>query len=376
MTIDTPLCDLVLLSWNHLEETQPCLESLLDTTRVPCRLFIVDNGSEPDVRAFLAAVKPRGAIKEVCVLQNERNEGFPRGMNRGIEASSAPYVCLLNNDLRFTTGWLQELVDLLNANPDVGVGNPTSSTFGNDPPKGMSLQAYADGLRTKHGEYTEVGMCIGFCSLIKREVLDRVGGLSEEVERIFFVDEDFCMRAQQAGYQCVVAAGSYVYHAEHQTVQKMPEREALFARNRDWCRKKWGRRIRLAWPRFAPIVPGSPELREWLERLVGLARRRTYVYVYCAMPEHMSGEALFRSVQMTPHADVQWRPIPKSFAAPAAAGMILKRQKKRFDLIAAPEPGWAHWMERLRWLHRAEVVPQADEAQLTARWKHKSRSPL
>ena len=229
--MEAPLCDLVLLSWNHLEETQACLESLLDCTRVPCRLFIVDNGSEENVRTFLSAVKPRGAIQEVAVLQNDTNEGFPRGMNRGIQLSRAPYVCLLNNDLRFTVGWLQEMIEVAKANPSVGVINPKSSTFGDYPARGQSLQDYANTLRAFQGQYVEVGMCIGFCMLMKREVLDRVGGLSEEVERIFFEDEDFSMRAQRAGYHCVVAWGSYVYHAEHRTVRKMPEREALFQRN-------------------------------------------------------------------------------------------------------------------------------------------------
>src|SRR3989338_7852427 len=133
MPTEPPICDLVLLSWNHLEETRPCLESLLAATRVPCRLLIVENGSEEDVRAFLAEVKPRGAIQEVVVLQNERNEGFPRGMNRGIRASTAPFVCLLNNDLRFTVGWLQEMINVAGSHPTIGVVNPESNTFGNRP---------------------------------------------------------------------------------------------------------------------------------------------------------------------------------------------------------------------------------------------------
>ena len=374
--METPVCDLVLLSWNHLEETQPCLESLLSCTRVPCRLFIVDNGSEQDVRNFLAAVKPRGAIQEIVVLQNETNEGFPRGMNRGIQASTAPYVCLLNNDLRFTTGWLQQLIDLAQANPSVGVINPSSSTFGNHPPPGVSLQAYADSLRAHNGRYVEVGMCIGFCMLIKREVLDCVGGLSEEVERIFFEDEDFSMRAQRAGYQCIVAAACYVYHTEHQTVQKMPEREALFARNRTWLRQRWGRRLRLAWPHLTPVTPGSEELRAWLSRMIQWARRRVHVYVYAPLPDGMTKDELFRSVGLIPHADIQWRLIPPTLSPWIAAAFILKRQKKRFDLIASPTPQWGRWMQRLQPLHRASVVPQSDEALLTQLWKQKSRSLL
>lgn len=370
-----PLVDLVLLSWNHLEQTQPCLESLFAHTTVPSRLLIVDNGSEPPVRAWLGQVRPRGAVQEVVLLQNERNEGFPRGMNRGIAASRAPYVCLLNNDLLFTPGWLEELVAVLAANPSLGVLNPTSNTFGNQPPPGVTREAYAAQLlRAGRGRYVEVGMCIGFCMLIPRPVLDRLGGLTEEVERIFFEDEDFCERAQQAGFRCAVAEGSYVWHAEHQTVRKMPEREALFAKNQRWCNERWGRRLRVAWPRFTPMAPESPGLRAWCERLLAVARRRTYVYVYCPTPRGLGDRDLFRSVGLAPHADIHWQPVPKGLARLAAAGRILARRKKPFDIIVAPPGGWAAGMRRVSWWHKAALVPEGDEAALTAAWRTKSRS--
>jgi len=370
-----PVCDLVLLSWNHLEQTKPCVESLFETTRVLSRLLIVDNGSEAPVRQFLAGIKPQGAIQEVRLLQNETNEGFPRGMNRGIQESRAAYVCLLNNDLRFTQGWLEEMLAVAEANPQIGVINPESSTFGNVPSPGMSLEDHAQRLRSFHGRYTEVGMCIGFCMLIKRAVLDRVGGLNEGVERIFFEDEDFCMQAQAAGFLCAGALASYVFHAEHQTVRKMPEREALFSRNQRWCEEKWGRRIRIAWPRLEPVVPGSEELRQWLTRLVAWARRRTHVYAYVPTPPEVTADELFRSVGLVPHADIHWRRIPRAAAGLAAAGLILSRRKKPFDVIAAPDETWQTGIDRLRWWHGAAVVPAQDEDALTAQWKQKSRSP-
>ena len=369
------VCDLVLLSWNHLEETQPCLESLFETTTVPSRLFIVDNGSEPAVRAFLRGVAPRGAVREVVLLQNETNEGFPRGMNRGLRASTAPFVCLLNNDLRFTPGWLEELIAVARANPEVGVVNPESSTFGNRPPSGMSLDEYARRLRGRRGAFTEVGMCIGFCFLIKRELIERIGGLSEEVERIFFEDEDFSMRVQEAGYRCVVAAGSYVWHAEHQTVKRMPERERLFSRNQRWCEERWGRRLRLAWPRFTPLAPGSEELRRWLEQLLRWVRRRNHVYAFGPWPKTLTAEAAFRSVNLVPHADIHWRPLPSVLTPASSLAMILMLRKKPFDIIVAPEPGWARLVERLQWAHRAAVIPEADEGQLLEQWRQRSRSP-
>ena len=371
------LCDLVLLSWNHLEETQPCLESLFRCTDVPSRLLIVDNGSAPAVRNFLKTVRPHGAIHDVILIQNETNEGFSRGMNQGMQASRAPYVCLLNNDLLFTSGWLSRVLDVAQAHPEIGMLNPVSNTFGQRPPRGTSLEAYAKSLDTRRGGYVEVGMCIGFCLLAKREVLSRIGLLTEEVDRIFFEDEDWCMRAQQAGYQCVVVSSSYVHHAEHQTVRQMPERDALFARNQRWCNHKWGRRLRVAWPRFTPVAPGSADLRLWLEQAVRMARMRTHVYVYSPTCDgRLTHDGVFRSVGLVPHADVIWRPLPSRSAAWAAACAILARQKKRFDAIIAPTEGWAVTMRQLRWLHRADVVrPSPDLERLTQQWRARSPCP-
>ncbi|HEX9780133.1 MAG TPA: glycosyltransferase family 2 protein [bacterium] len=366
-------CDLVLLSWNHLEETRPCLESLFATTRVPSRLLIVDNGSDAPVREFLAGVRPQGAITDVVLLQNETNEGFPKGMNRGIRASRAPYVVLLNNDLRFTPGWLDEMVAVAAVNQDVGVVNPGSSTFGDVPARGVSLDEHAAVRAGRRGTYTEVGMCIGFCMLIKRSVLDRTGGLSEEVERIFFEDEDFCMRAQRAGFRCVVAEGAYVFHAEHKTVKKMPEREALFRRNQRWCDEKWGRRIRIAWPQRESGAPESEELKAWLARVLAWARRRTHVYVFAPLPSGLTPQAMMRSVGQIPHADIHWMRVPARGGSVAAAARVLKRRKKRYDVIAAPGEGWVRAMRLLRWAHGAEVVRQDDEAGLTAAWARRSR---
>ena len=350
------VCDLVLLSWNHLEATQPCLTSLFEHTDVPSRLFIVDNGSEPNVRQFLHGVQPRGAIREVVVLQNETNEGFPNGMNRGMRASQAPYVCLLNNDLIFTPGWLSRMLNVAARHPELGVLNPTSSTFGNHPPRGVSLNDYAERLAANGDRYVEVGVCIGFCLLITREVIHRIGYLSAEVERAFFEDEDYSMRAQAAGFRCVVVESAYVFHAEHQSVKGLVDREALFRRNQQWCHRKWGPWRRIAVVSTRPLEPGSDELRRFLEQLLAWTRRRSFLYCYGPLPTGVSGHDLFRSVGLVPHANIMWHDLTGPFASWAATWKMLTRQKKRFQTIVVPTARWARRMQWLRPLHRAAVV--------------------
>jgi len=367
-------CDLVLLTWNQLELTRRCLESLFNTTDVPVRLLIVDNASEAPVREWLATVQSGGSVREVLRLQNETNEGFSRGMNRGLRTSAAPFVCLLNNDLLFTEGWLREMIDVAKSDQSIGVVNPMSSTLGRRPPRGSSLEAYAAGLRARRGHYVEMSTCSGFCLLIKREVVERVGVLSDEVDRFFFEDEDFCMRVQQAGYRCVVAEGAYVYHAEHGSVRLVPEREAVFTTNQRWCYDKWGRWVRIVWSRFDPLRPGSDELREWLGRLSAWARRRTKITAYCVTGASLSKERFFTSVGMVPHAGIRWRPMPQWLAPVLALLSVLKMRKKRIDIIVAPPGRWAQVASRLRWLHGAEVVPERDEQRLLEAWKRCART--
>jgi len=368
-------CDLILLSWNHLDQTQPCLESLFGTVATPSRLIIVDNGSAPDVREALARVAPRGAVREVVLLQNDANEGFPRGMNRGLRASTAPFVCLLNNDLSFTPGWLEELLRVAQTDGSIGLVNPASNTFGHPEPSRFSPAVFAQRMRERQGVVSEIGMCIGFCLLIKREVLDRVGLLTEDVECIFFEDEDYSMRAQEAGFRCVVAEGTYVHHAEHATLRPGTDRDALFTRNQQWCDRRWGRRIRVAWPRPTPVMPGSDELRAWLNRLLAMARRRAHVYVYCPAVGGFTVDALFRSVGLAYHSDIHWHWIPPILSRWMAVGMILKRRKKPFDIIIAPDRRWERTFERVRLGLRAPVIPETNEEQLTAAWQTASRSP-
>jgi GT2 family glycosyltransferase len=334
----------------------------------------VDNGSEPDVRAFLAQVKPQGAIQEVTLLQNEQNEGFPRGMNRGLRATRAPYTCFLNNDLIFTPGWLEEMLAVAAADPSIGLVNPSSSNFGVHPPRGSDMPTWArQRLQRLRGTVTEMGMCIGFCVLIKREILEKVGYLTEEIERIFFEDEDYSMRVVQAGYRCVTADAAYVYHAEHKSMKPSPEREALFNKNKSWCEQKYGKRLRIAWPCLELPPLGSAELKRWLGELIEWARRRTYIYVYCPLPSGLTARDVFKSVGLVPHVDILWFPISKSLAAWHAKGYILKRRKKPFSLIVAPNQRWLNTMQRLRWLHKAELVPVDNRSVLVAQWQQKSR---
>ena len=240
------LCDLILLTWNHLEITQRCLESLFRHTNLPSRLIVVDNGSDqPGASEYLQTVQPRGSIQEVVLIRNDQDIGFSKGMNTGLRfclsKQPAPYICLISNDVIVSDGWLSELVQVAASNPTIGLVNPNSTNFGFYPAQGEEINEYGIRMnRACQGRWQELGSCIGFCFLVKKEVIDKVGLFDETYGMAYYEDADLSKRAQAVGYLCALAQGCYVYHEQGESFGKHQQTSPLFLRNEEIFYSRWG----------------------------------------------------------------------------------------------------------------------------------------
>ena len=328
------LCDIIVLTWNQKEIIKSFVESLLRTTYLPSQLIIIDNASIDGTREYLESLRSTDQFKVKIILNNE-NRGFVGGMNQGLTVSSAPYVCLANNDLIFTKGWLSEIISIFEKHPKVGVLNPHSNNLGANPPKGVSLEEFAQQLKARYtGVFVEMPFCIGFCMVIKREVIEKIGGLSEEFHPMFFEDTDYSMKAKSAGYLIGVAKGSYVWHQEHASFKQWPkEKEEVFAKSREKFTKKWGKILRVAW-----IVEDFKELLDNLDRGINLAREGNFVRFF-VKNLHKEREAIFKESNHFEHSGIEFIKFNNLFDL---VFKILKK-KKRYNLIISKSRS-LHWL--------------------------------
>ena len=96
--ISVPKAAIVILSYNLLDMTRDCIESIRKTTTDSAReIIVVDNASKDNSVAWL---KQQKDIKLLC---NKENCGFPMGCNQGIMmAEKESDILLLNNDTIMT----------------------------------------------------------------------------------------------------------------------------------------------------------------------------------------------------------------------------------------------------------------------------------
>lgn len=99
MTADVET-DIIILDWNRPDDTIKAIQSALDQTGVRRKIWLVDQGSEPEKHAKVAAFCSQHP--DVHVHRLERNVGVAAGRNIATRLGRAPYVVSLDNDAVFS----------------------------------------------------------------------------------------------------------------------------------------------------------------------------------------------------------------------------------------------------------------------------------
>ncbi len=240
------LTTIVIVTYNRLEQTRLCVDSVVAHTPEPHQLLFVDNASTDGTAEYL-----RDRFGDDSVIANDSNEGFIRAANRGIAAARGKYVLLLNNDTVVTPGWLAALHSAAERSPDVGIAS--GKIVGPDGRVQLagayiafdgSARMIGEGLSpddpsiSKEREVCYVG---GHCMLIKREVLDAIGLLDDSYGFGYHEDTDYCYRAREAGFRVVYTPDCVVHHQLFGT--PLPERQMIIAENQRRFLERWSDRL-------------------------------------------------------------------------------------------------------------------------------------
>jgi N-acetylglucosaminyl-diphospho-decaprenol L-rhamnosyltransferase len=220
---------IVVVNWNTGELLRQCLESIrLHPPGVSYEIIVVDNAS-----ADGSAERARDLADIVVV--NDTNAGFARAANQGIARGRTPWLFLLNPDAAVTAGAIDTMLATLRANPRAGACGPRllnadgslQPSVWQNPPTPWRLLLAGLGLwrliprrrrglmffgdHWPHDELRTVPMVYGAAMLVRRETIDRAGGLDERFP-LYGEDDEWCLRMRRAGWTILFEPHAVVVH--------------------------------------------------------------------------------------------------------------------------------------------------------------------
>ncbi|MCI0546255.1 MAG: glycosyltransferase family 2 protein [Candidatus Rokubacteria bacterium] len=230
-----PDVSIVVVSYNVRDDLAECLGSL--ATGAPgleTEILVVDNASSDASAELVARDFPLARL-----IANHDNVGFARAVNQALAHARGRYVLLLNPDTVMPPGALTRLVALADQRPGVGLLAPETR----DPATGAvqtSLRPFptwagilahytvlkpvlrllarqAPAVVVEHP--TTEGWLVGACLLIRRELLEQIGGL-DGAYFLFFEDTDYARRAIRAGWHVLGTREVMLWHKKSRSVAK------------------------------------------------------------------------------------------------------------------------------------------------------------
>ena len=225
-----PRVDIVIPVHNALADVRACLASVrgrCDGCHV--RVIVVNDGSDARTTAWLDAFCRESSLE---LIHNARNLGYTRSVNVGLRVSTAPYVVTLNSDTIVTRGWLRGLLRCIHSAPGIGIVGPLSNAASwqnvpelRDESGGFAVNALAPGMtadtmaalvaRVSRRAYPRTPFVNGFCFMIARPVIEAIGLMDEDSFPLGYGEEnDYCIRAADAGFELAIADDTYVFHAK------------------------------------------------------------------------------------------------------------------------------------------------------------------
>jgi GT2 family glycosyltransferase len=229
-TILVPCC-------GQLEYTKLCVPSLLKHTRQPFEIIFIDVGSLDGTNEYLQGLTAGATHLHIEIVRTATDLGLAKAVQDAIQLARGEYLVLLNNDVIVTDAWLHQLVNLSKLSPTIGLVGPMSNYAAPpqlvdhipyrvgprqddlDPTSSHALvdtaavETFARQWRDEHrGQWLESDRLGGFCLLVKRDVLKRIGHLREAGDLALFDTDQLSGKARQAGFKLACCKDLFVHH--------------------------------------------------------------------------------------------------------------------------------------------------------------------
>ncbi|MDD5085825.1 MAG: glycosyltransferase family 2 protein [Candidatus Omnitrophica bacterium] len=240
------LVSAIIVTRNNADTLRECITSLLKQTYGKIEIIAVDNASNDNAPEIIAKHKAR-------LIKNDKNQGFARANNQGINVSSGEYILFINDDVtldeKFIDTLLREMERDLKTGSACGKILAPNATGGKSviDSAGLKLQNWrllpldrGEG-ETDKGQFDKKEYVFGVpgaVSLYRRSALDEIKINGEYFDEDFFAyyeDVDLAWRLSSAGWKSLYVPEARAFHKKKGPSEKETFIKAKALANRYWC---------------------------------------------------------------------------------------------------------------------------------------------
>ena len=265
----------VIVTHDHAETLAACLAAVGGLQPAPARLVVIDNDSE-DRSAEIA--EKRSGIPAATIIREDQNTGFAAASNRGICATSEPWVLLLNPDCAPRPDLVRRLFEAVAGRPEaacIGAVSPKLLRAEGPDIEPRSIIDAAGMIVTCSGRHLDRGAGTAddgsydgpawvfggtaAAILLRREALNDIAYPGEEffAESFFAYREDaeLAWRLQLRGWRCLYAPSAVAAHRRgfrpedgrrgHAAINRFSVRNRFLLRRH--CADLWWRLLCFPW---------------------------------------------------------------------------------------------------------------------------------
>lgn len=218
----------IIPTWNGKALLKECLSSLQKQSFKSFEIIVVDNGSTDGTEKYIKKHFP-----QVKLVRLNRNFGFARAVNCGVESSRSKYVVFLNNDTVVEKHWLKYLVASIKKHSQaISVNSKILNFHDRKKIDGVGIeinevgQAKSIGWNQKdNGQFLkemEIFGATGGASIFDRNKFLKLGKFDEDYF-MYSEEVDLAFRAQFKGYKSYYCPKAVVYHKHKETSKKLPQ---------------------------------------------------------------------------------------------------------------------------------------------------------
>jgi GT2 family glycosyltransferase len=229
-----------IVSYNDKEFLKGFLSSIYNSTiGVSFEVLVVNNGNQDGVVEMI-----RDEFPKVDLIVNNKNQYFTYATNQNLVRAKGEFIVYLSSDTLVSDNSFGPMIELMRKDPLIGVVGPIIYDFeGHIHSPGQMFPTFLSSIleligfhrrfpqnniwlhrhyRDKNAfESFDVDTVSGACLMTKREVINRVGLLDQNL--IMFYDEhDFCRRVRMQKYRVVHCGDAQIKHYGQGISKKEP----------------------------------------------------------------------------------------------------------------------------------------------------------